>query len=1031
MTLSEVQARVAAMNSSVQSMQVEVQNAVMLTAEIWRTTAGVFVFLMQCPQPIHHPLLSVRLPSVQLGFSLLEAGTVRFKNTRNIMIKNVRDTCVSAITRSTQSIHPLLSVRLPSPSLQLGFSLLEAGTVRFKNTRNIMIKNVLDTCVCAIAFWLLGYGIGFGEGSKLLLNAGPHRTSPSRTHLLQVFIAAGTITLWVRFYGFNEGSLLPSPTAVRPCLVVFLPPLSPPPPPTGVHSSGHHHPVFIAAGTIILWVGFYGFNGGSVSLVGQPPLQWVQEVARVCVNTTISASFSGVTVWTLTYRRREPVPEDTFNGVIGGLVAACATSSVVEPYAAAIIGVVAGLMKGGGEGLSLACVAAWTISSAASPPPPTPLSPSLSSPQVGLDVAFHGGEDEGEEFDMEDSQYGGRRFLSGRSMHHRMPGVLETIVRMLNPKRWGRPGGPAEAFGQKRDVWHRALDNTPYGQFSLAMYEANYVMEDTAEVEGSSSGVYIGVHDGHGGTETSEFLKENLYFNLKAQFMHQGGQVSAEAVRGAFHETETAFTQVPHFTPRYRISHPARVLLWLSWMVPSFEASPHLATVGSCSVVAVVTGNALWVANVGDCRAVLGQVRCEGRWDVGQVGRGGGGTWGRWGVGRVNSGSSSRTLHLHLPPSPPSKLFFHPMPPPPSLLRLPPGAQGRRQLTGVSRPTAVRKGDDNSLECRALQLSVDHNLSFASIREKFIEEHADMPDAVVEKRGGFRVKGKVTVTRSFGDLYLKSHEFNREPLFSRFRVPEPFHPPLLSCEPNIAVRLLSPHDSFVILASDGLFEFISNQEAVDIVASSPRKEPRGCGYCCLQRPEGELLVVAAAVVECGAERCRWAEIAPALAPPLHRRHPCLWPCSPLSPLSPPPLSPLSPLSPPPLSPLSPLSPPPLSPLSPLSPPPLSPLSPLSPPPLSPLMTFLPPRRSLPPPLSALHAPPSFQDIARQLIRAALRRAAERREIRYQDLLRMASGQRREYHDDITVVVFFFNHEARNKHATKSNMTWNHVSAVMR
>ncbi|CAI7811389.1 unnamed protein product [Closterium sp. NIES-54] len=807
------------------------------------------------------------------------------------MIKNVRDTCVSAITRSTQSIHPLLSVRLPSPSLQLGFSLLEAGTVRFKNTRNIMIKNVLDTCVCAIAFWLLGYGIGFGEGSKVFgwkyddgsvaYASGQNgvdwffqftfcATSATiiagavaeRTHLwayltFNFFLSALIYPVIAHMIWSQGGLLAASQTNTVLNTIGVLDNAGS----MVVHVTGGvtslvgailvgprigrfdidgkvvpfkcHSVVFIAAGTIILWVGFYGFNGGSVSLVGQPPLQWVQEVARVCVNTTISASFSGVTVWTLTYRRREPVPEDTFNGVIGGLVAACATSSVVEPYAAAIIGVVAGLMYllgcwlmfryqiddpvqaapthlfcgswggvaaglfatkdgitatygvvpsswglfygGGGwqllvQILALLLVYAWVGTTT----------------YVGLDVAFHGGEDEGEEFDMEDSQYGGRRFLSGRSMHHRMPGVLETIVRMLNPKRWGRPGGPAEAFGQKRDVWHRALDNTPYGQFSLAMYEANYVMEDTAEVEGSSSGVYIGVHDGHGGTETSEFLKENLYFNLKAQFMHQGGQVSAEAVRGAFHETETAFTQVVR---------------------QSFEASPHLATVGSCSVVAVVTGNALWVANVGDCRAVLGQ---------------------------------------------------------------------------------VRKGDDNSLECRALQLSVDHNLSFASIREKFIEEHADMPDAVVEKRGGFRVKGKVTVTRSFGDLYLKSHEFNREPLFSRFRVPEPFHPPLLSCEPNIAVRLLSPHDSFVILASDGLFEFISNQEAVDIVASSPRK-----------------------------------------------------------------------------------------------------------------------------------------DIARQLIRAALRRAAERREIRYQDLLRMASGQRREYHDDITVVVFFFNHEARNKHATKSNMTWNH------
>ena len=51
-----------------------------------------------------------------------------------------------------------------------------------------------------------------------------------------------------------------------------------------------------------------------------------------------SSTLPGATVWTLTYRRKEPVPEDTFNGVIGGLVAACASSSIVEPYAAAVIG---------------------------------------------------------------------------------------------------------------------------------------------------------------------------------------------------------------------------------------------------------------------------------------------------------------------------------------------------------------------------------------------------------------------------------------------------------------------------------------------------------------------------------------------------------------------------------------------------------------------------------------------------------------------------------------------------------------------
>lgn len=79
------------------------------------------------------------------------------------------------------------------------------------------------------------------------------------------------------------------------------------------------------------------------------------------------------------------------------------------------------------------------------------------------------------------------------------------------------------------------------------------------------------------------------------------------------------------------------------------------------------------------------------------------------------------------------------------------------------------------------------------------------------------------VTRSFGDLQLKSHEFNGEPLFVRYRVPEPFNPPLLGSEPSITVRLLSPYDAFVIAASDGLFQYLTNQEAVDLVGSSPRK----------------------------------------------------------------------------------------------------------------------------------------------------------------------------------------------------------------
>ena len=78
------------------------------------------------------------------------------------------------------------------------------------------------------------------------------------------------------------------------------------------------------------------------------------------------------------------------------------------------------------------------------------------------------------------------------------------------------------------------------------------------------------------------------------------------------------------------------------------------------------------------------------------------------------------------------------------------------------------------------------------------------------------------ISRSIGDVYLKKAEFNRAPLYSKFRLREPFKRPILSSEPSISVHELQPHDQFLIFASDGLWEHLSNQEAVDIVQNHPR-----------------------------------------------------------------------------------------------------------------------------------------------------------------------------------------------------------------
>ena len=47
-----------------------------------------------------------------------------------------------------------------------GFGLLETGMVRAKNAQNIMIKNMMDACVGAIAYYLIGYGLAYGGGGN-------------------------------------------------------------------------------------------------------------------------------------------------------------------------------------------------------------------------------------------------------------------------------------------------------------------------------------------------------------------------------------------------------------------------------------------------------------------------------------------------------------------------------------------------------------------------------------------------------------------------------------------------------------------------------------------------------------------------------------------------------------------------------------------------------------------------------------------------------------------------------------------------
>ncbi|GAV70838.1 PP2C domain-containing protein [Cephalotus follicularis] len=285
-----------------------------------------------------------------------------------------------------------------------------------------------------------------------------------------------------------------------------------------------------------------------------------------------------------------------------------------------------------------------------------------------------------------------------------------------NTCKWVINGGSRE--GKDGLLWYRDFGKYASGDYSMAVVQANQVLEDQCQIESGSFGTFVGVYDGHGGPEASRFVCDHLFRHFQEILAEIQGVVTDDTIKRAFHATEEGFTAL--------VSK-----LW--------STRPNIAAVGSCCLVGVIYQQTLFVANLGDSRVVLGK-------RVGNTG-------------------------------------------------------------GIA----------------AVQLSTEHNANIEAVRHELKALHPNDPQIVVLKHGVWRVKGIIQISRSIGDVYLKIPQYNREPLNGKFRLPEPMNMPILSADPTILSHPLQPNDSFLIFASDGLWEHLSNETAVDIVHSHPRE----------------------------------------------------------------------------------------------------------------------------------------------------------------------------------------------------------------
>jgi Amt family ammonium transporter len=279
--------------------------------------------------------------------------------------------------------------------MHLGFASLEAGLTRAKNTVNILFKNTFIICIGLVTYFALGFGLMYpGEFNGLLGFAGAGLHPPANASGIEY--ANGGYTYYTDFlfqamFAATAATIVSGAVAERVKLssflvfatvfVMFVYPIAGSwkwgggwldrlgfhdfAGSTLVHSvggwgaltgawllgprlgkygkGGRVTPIpgsnlpLATVGVFLLWLGWFGFNGGSV-LSAEPA-----ATSLVLVNTCLAAAAGGVgAMLAYGFVSRKPDLSMALNGILAGLVGVTAGADVVSPISALVIGAVAG-----------------------------------------------------------------------------------------------------------------------------------------------------------------------------------------------------------------------------------------------------------------------------------------------------------------------------------------------------------------------------------------------------------------------------------------------------------------------------------------------------------------------------------------------------------------------------------------------------------------------------------------------------------------------------------------------------------------
>jgi Amt family ammonium transporter len=268
--------------------------------------------------------------------------------------------------------------------MQAGFTLVESGMTQSKNAVNIAMKNILDICVGSLTYWLVGYSLMYGETSNgwffwsglfqgegadlffqtmfaataatIVSGAIAGRTKYTTYIIFSIIMTAIIYPIaggwqwqgsgWLTELGFIDfagSSIVHSVGGWAALVAAFMVG-----PRIGKYVNGKvlpipgHNQILATLGVFILWLGWFGFNGGSQLAWGGADAIGASNVVLI-TNLAAAAGGLGALITTWVWYGK-PNLAQTLNGSLAGLVSITAGCGNMSAEGGVLAGLIGGIL---------------------------------------------------------------------------------------------------------------------------------------------------------------------------------------------------------------------------------------------------------------------------------------------------------------------------------------------------------------------------------------------------------------------------------------------------------------------------------------------------------------------------------------------------------------------------------------------------------------------------------------------------------------------------------------------------------------